>query len=113
MDIFDSVMKLLAAHLEISSKVHMKHDVERENVRKSYERRLNGIDGRIQGRKRKERSHHRHRESFDALQVDDLYWPPVECLETLDVGEFNEPLKTYSPSTYWTSWNEVRCLRRA
>lgn len=91
----------------------MKHDVERKNVIKSYEKGLNGIDGRIQTRKGEEISHHRHRDSLDALQVDDFPWPPVECLETLDVGEFKELLKTYSPSTYWTSWNEVRCLRRA
>lgn len=30
MGIVDSVMKLLPAHLKISSKVHMKHNVERE-----------------------------------------------------------------------------------
>lgn len=112
MGIVDSVMKLLPAHLEISSKVHMKHNVERECekvVREKAKR-----DRWTHSKKEwKERNHHRNRESLDALQVDDFPRPPVECLETLDVGEFKELLKTYSPSTYWTSWNEVRCLRRA
>lgn len=35
---------------------------------------------------------HRHCELLDALQVDDFHWPPVECLETVDVGECMELL---------------------
>jgi hypothetical protein len=56
---------------------------------------------------------HRQRDSEDPLRPIEGLQLPVECLETVLVGEL-APVKTYSPSTYVAPVEKVvRCLRRA
>lgn len=89
-----------------SFKGYAKHSIDQGNIKGANTNRKQKVAG-------SDVVIHRQRDSEDPLRPIEGRQLPVECLETVLVGEL-VPVKTYSPSTYVAPVEKVvRCLRRA